>query len=358
MLEAIYHPYYVPDKHWYKTQLLLWDKIYRIVPHSVDVKFGQKRTSELWDIPEEHVPTRDIDMYDFQYFEDRKRSIKNQLKRLAENRNIRFTRDQHTYLNSAKIPEWVGGSLRKYKLRKKHRLKIWGAEHYLVREDASDFLMSCIAHRASMHSGLSPLTNKEMSCFATFGSQIGNFGKQQPSGESMRSFIAGVFQIMVPVGIERLSFEDVLDIREEYNPLRESAAQFIQIIADEFKINQIIDKARADSLVQSASQRFESEIKKFEKQSWKRVFKDWKTQSIATTLGGAATIVAGGPVEAVALGTGAAAIAIMNNVAGRKGTSKIDDTIQYFSVINERIKIYDFVDGLINHRKLVLGIPE
>ena len=111
MLEAIYHPYYVPDKNWYKTQLLLWDKIYRIVPYSVEDKFGQNKTAELWDIPKEHVPTRDIEMYDHQYFEDRKKSIINQLKKLAEVKNVGFTEDQHTYLNSAKSPDGGGGSL-------------------------------------------------------------------------------------------------------------------------------------------------------------------------------------------------------------------------------------------------------
>lgn len=356
MLEAIYHPYYVPDKNWYKTQLLLWDKIYRIVPCSVEDEFGQIKTSELWEIPEEHVPTRDIEMYDHQYFEDRKKSINNQLKKLAENRNVKFTEDQHTYLNSAKIPGWVGESLRKYKLREKEKLEIWDAEHYLVREDASDFLMSCIAHRMSMHSGASPLTNKETNCFATFGNQIGNLGEQQPSGESMNSFIASVFEMMVPVGIEKLSFKDVLDIRNEYEPLRESASKFIQNIADEFKVNQVIDKKTADSLVHSASLNFESEINKFKKQSWKRIFKDWKTQTVATTLGATASFVAGGPTAALALSVGATAIAIMNNVAGKGETSKIDDTVQYFSMINKNIEINDFAEGLINYRKLVLGI--
>ena len=356
MLEAIYHPYYIPDKNWYKTQLLLWDKIYRIVPSSVNDEFGKKKLADLWDIPEKHVLTKDIEMYDHKYFDERKKAITNQLKKLSKDKHKKYIENQHTYLNSAKIPKWVGETLKKYQLREKKLFKKWQAEHYLVREDASDFLMSCVAHRMSIYYGTSPLTDKKISCFTTFGNQIGKLGKEQPSGESMKSLIVSVFNILVPGDIEKLSFKDVLDIRTEYEALRQSATKFIKTIADEFTIEQVVDKKTAESLVKSASFKLEEEIDRFKKQTWKRIFQDWRTQSIATTLGTVASYIAGGPEIALALGSGSAFITIMNNITGKEESNAIDDTIQYFSMINRKIEINEFTEGLLNYRKFVLGI--
>lgn len=356
MLKAIYHPYYIPDKNWYKTQLLLWDKIYRIVPHSVDAEFGQSKLADLWDIPEEYVPTKDIEMSDHNYFKERKKVITNQLKSLSKDKNKNFTIDQHTYLNSAKIPEWVGETLKKYKLREKRIFNKWQANHYFVREDASDFLMSCIAHRMSIYYGISPLTDKKNSCFITFGNQIGKLAEEQPSGESMKSLIASVFNIMVPRDIARLSFKDVIEIRTEYEPLRRSATKFIETIANEFKIEKVVDRKTAESLINSASTEFEEEIIRFKKQAWKRIFNDWKTQSIAAMLGAITSYIVGGSKTALISGAGTAIIVIINHLAGIEEPSAIDETIQYFSMINKKIEINELVEDLLNYRKLVLGI--
>jgi len=352
MLEAIYHPNYVPEISWYKSQLLLWDKIYRIVPHSVEKEFGTKGLSKEWNIPECYVPTVDLCMPDYDYFDDRKLSIKRQLEELSKTHLNTFEED-YFFLNIAKIPDWVGDVLNEYQLRKKETYKEWDAEHYLVREDASDFLMSCVAHSMSIGRNTSPLTNKKMCCFATYANQIGRIGSEQPSGENLKSLIAGVFDFMVPGNIDKLSFSDVIDIRNEYNSLREAASDCIKSISDEFGLNNAIIKDRADELLKSALEKFEKEVRKFKRNTWKRVFKNWKVQTLATTLGFVGGYLAGGPDVAVAAASGSGGISILNHIAGRDEPARIAKTIQYFNKINEKIALNEYVEGLLNYRKLV-----
>ena len=71
MLEAVYHPSYRPNIEWYKTQLLLWDNIYRIIPYSVERKFGPSILASEWGVPEEIVPSIGFWTPETQYFEDR-----------------------------------------------------------------------------------------------------------------------------------------------------------------------------------------------------------------------------------------------------------------------------------------------
>ena len=355
MLEAIYHPNYIPDPIWYKSQLLLWDNIYRIIPYSVEDKFGPMQISERWNIPEEFVPTVDLQMPDFQFFEDRKRAIKKQLNEFSKENLKEYGSEDHFYLNTAKIPSWVGDSLKKYRLRKKKTLKVWGSKHYLVRDDASDFLMSCVAHGLSSNRGMSSLTNQKISCFATYANQIGKEGKEKPSGDNLKSLIAGVFDFMVPGDINKLTFKDVIEIRSEYSSLRESASNCIQSISEEFKLNEVIIKKRADDLIQSSLNKFEKEVEKFKKGVWRRIFKDWRVQTLATTMGMVSGFIAGGPAAALGIGTGAGGISILNHIAGKEEPADIGNTIQYFNKINEKIELNEFVEGLINYRKLVFG---
>ena len=355
MLEAIYHPHYVPNKTWYKTQLLLWNKIYRIIPYSVEKRFGPPAIASRWEIPEEYVPAVTLLMPHKQYFRDRERVTKNQLRELSKREIRTFNDDAHFYLNSEKIPKWVAGTLKKHGLRKKKTYVRWGSEHYLVREDAADFLMSCIAHKMSQDRAMSSLTDKQASCFATYGNQIGAQGRQQPSGESLNSLIAGVFKIMVPKEIDKLNFKDVLEIREEYKDLRIAINNILETLANDFRLCEVVDKTRANNLISHALQKFECDVEKFKKRRWRRVFKAWKVQSVGTVLGMLAGYVAGGPKTAVALVGGAAGITLMNHLAGREDPSNLDKTIQYFNNINERIEINEFVEGLINYRELVLG---
>ena len=132
MLEAIYYPSYVPDINWYKTQLLLWDSIYRIVPYSVENDFGAGRLSSLWNIPENYLRTVSFGMPDEQYFEDRKYAIVQQLKKLSEEKNDNYHNEEHFYLNTDKVPRWIGDTLLELGLRKKAKKYKWGAKHYLV----------------------------------------------------------------------------------------------------------------------------------------------------------------------------------------------------------------------------------
>lgn len=353
MLEAIYHPSYVPDKNWFKIQLLLWDKIYRIVPYSVENNFGSARIADLWNIPEEHVPIISDTIPNHKYLNDRKTVITNQLREISKNRIASFKDVEHFYLNTAKVPDWVGEKLKEFGLRSEETYDEWNAEHYLVREDASDFIMSCVAHYLGLSGGMSPLTNSELSYFATFGNQIGKLGEDKPSGENFNSFISGIFNIMIPKDIEKLDFSDVLDIRTEYSELREGARKVIQSIADEFKLNEIINEKRAKKAIIFSLDDFNKKISKFKKAKWRRAFKDWKVQSIATLLGTVAGFIAGGPTAAIAFSAGGAGISIMNQVAGKEEPSDISKLAQYFNQINRKINMKGINKELLLYRKSI-----
>lgn len=355
MLDAIYHPNYVPDITWYKTQLLLWDNIFRIIPASVNGNFGASRLAEIWDIPKEYVRSLDVTMPDKKYFNDRKLVIKNQLKYLSKKNIDVFVNDMHFYLNTAKIPTWVGDTLFEYRLRKEEISDQWGAKHYVVREDASNFLMSCVAHSIGQNNAMSPLTDNTSSCFAIYGNQIGTYGNQKPSGENLKSLITGVFDIMVPSDLDKLNFKDVLDIREKYADLRKAVSEIITSLSGEFMLPVVIEEKRANELLESALAKFNDDVDKFEKQRWRRFFKDWKTSSIATVMSVGGAVLAGGPAVAVGFGIVCGGITLMNIIAGKEEPSDIRKTVQYFNKIKEKIDHNKFLEGLINYNKIVMG---
>jgi len=202
---------------------------------------------------------------------------------------------------------------------------------------------------------MSPLTDKVLSCFATYGNQIGNFGEQKPVGGNLRSLILGIFNIMIPEKIEKLSLSDVLEIREEYSELREAATNVINRLSIEFSLRDVVDETRANKLINEALKKFENEIEKFRKKRLQRIFKDWRIQSVATILGMIGGYITGGPVAAIALATGSAGISIMNHIAGKEAPSDIQKTIQYFSEVQKKVDINEFAEGLINYRRIVLG---
>ena len=355
MLDAIYHPNYVPDITWYKTQLLLWDNIFRIVPYSVIDSFGASKLAEIWDIPEKYFRSIDLTMPDKKYFNDRKFAIKNQLLKLSKKKLDNFCDEKHFYLNSAKIPEWVGNTLLEYHLRKEKILDRWGAKHYVVREDASNFLMSCVAHSIGQNRAMSPLTDITLSCFAIYGNQIGTYGNQKPSGENLKSLIAGVFNIMVPENIDTMNFKDILEIREEYSDLRKAVSKVITSLSNEFMLHVVAEEERANELLKYALNRFNTEVNKFKNRRWRRIFKDWKTSSVATVLGAGGAFLAGGPAVAVGCAVGGAGITLMNIIAGREDPSEIQKTVQYFNKIKEKIDYNEFIEGLINYKRIVTG---
>jgi len=355
MLRAIYHPSYIPDVNWYKIQLLLWDKIYRIVPYSVESEFGKSKLAEKWNIPEEFVETFDIDVNDYKIFKHRRESIERQLKAFSKDRHNSFVNESHFLLNSQKIPGWLGDVLLKFGLRNKNKLDQWGAKHYLVRADASEFLMSCLAYQKSIDHAVSPLTNKKTSCFITYANQLGNYYSDQPPGESIKSLITGVFNFMVPEKIEKLSFQEVIDIRNEYADLRESASNYIKSLGEEFNLNKIVNKKTAKEHIDFAINKFKEDVKKFNGGALRRTFKDWKFQTIATTLGMLSGYLAGGPAVSVGIASTGASFAIMNHIAGRPKPEELENTIQYFSIINEIIDPNRLIRELNNYRAIVIG---
>ncbi len=354
MLEAIYHPTYVPEKEWFKLQLLLWDKIYRIVPYSVEKDFGPARIADLWDIDESYLPIIDNTIPSRKFLEERKATIISQLKEISKKNSESFVNAKHFYLNTEKVPDWVGEYLKEFGLRSQETYDEWGAEHYLVREDASNFIMSCLAHYLGIAKGMSPLTNHELSCFATFGNQIGRYGEDKPSGENFNSFITGVFDIMVPANIEELEFSEVLDIRNEYKDLRKGARNVLEDIAEEFKLNEIVDGKSAEEAIKNSLEEFKSQVESFNKSNWRRAFKDWKVQTIATVLGTLAGFIAGGPVAALAVSGTSGGISIMNQIAGKEEPSDIGKLTQYYSRINKTIEMKNFNEDLLKYRKAIL----
>ncbi|MBU1951055.1 MAG: hypothetical protein KJ927_20255 [Candidatus Eisenbacteria bacterium] len=179
MLDAIYYPSYLPSKEWFKTQLLLWNRIYRIVPDPMESVFGAKKISSEWGLPEEYVQTLPVAVLDMNYLNQRKRAIIKQLKWLStlkkdlpgnlpdwlvrvlkELDSEGFYTDAPFYLNTGKVPDWVGTKLLEYGLRRREKVDIYNNEHYVIRQDAAELLMSCLTHTMAAHRNMSPLTNR------------------------------------------------------------------------------------------------------------------------------------------------------------------------------------------------------
>jgi hypothetical protein len=354
MLEAIYHPYYVPDKDWFKIQLLLWDKIYRIIPYSVYDQFGDFALSEQWEIPKEYLPTIDFEMPNKIYFQERKQVIVSQLSQMAKERTGSFIDDEQFYLNSDKIPTWIAEVLLELNLREEGSIDAYKAQHYKVRTDVADFLLSCIAHGISLRNVVSPLTNIENSCFATYGNQIGFLGHDQPAGENIKLTIAGVFDLMVPNDLTKLPFTEVIKIREEYTDLRQATSRCIQGVIDKLNLEKIIDKKRSEDLINSALDEYQLEVQKFKKGWFVRTIKDWRTQSLTTILATGGGFITGGPLGALIAGGVSGGLSILTHIASDNEPSDIAKSIQYFNQINKRFEINEFAKSLAEYGNLFL----
>ncbi len=354
MLEAIYHPYYMPEKNWYKIQLLLWDNIYRIVPNSVENSFGDVALSEKWEVEPKYLQTRDVILPNEEYFNLRKDVIIKQLQKLSlVKKTHRYHTDRHYHLNINKIPNWVGEKLLDLNLRRRESVGVYGGEHYSVREDASNFLMSCLAHSFSIRENLSPLTNIQSSCFVTYGNQIGVAGQDQPEGENIKSTITGVFKYMVPKDITKLSFNEVIDIRDEYYDLRQGTRRCIEKVTEEYSLDKVIDTKRSQDLIKSAVSDYESDVEKFKKGTWRRVFKGWQLQTFGTAICTVGGYLAGGPVVASIAASLGGGISITSQIANRNESSDIDKSIQYFSKINKALNLKEFHNSFLDYENLI-----
>ncbi|MBI2417326.1 MAG: hypothetical protein HYV28_05380 [Ignavibacteriales bacterium] len=353
MLNAIYHPSYLPDMNWYKIQLLIWDNTYRIVPHSVEDKYGAQHIAGIWDLEAVYLPTKDIRLPSHDYFESRKSLMINQFKRFSKIQSQSYTNEDYFHLNTAKIPDWVATSLLEYNLRKTNTINLNSAEHYEVREDVSDYLMSCIAHYFNIQHGLSPVTDKLLNCFSIYSNQVGIHNPSESYEGALQSFISAVFNFMVPNNISYLSFKDVIEIRNEYIELRESLVRFLEIISNEFRLEQIIDPERMKELLNDAISKFKQEKLKFEKNTWRRIITDWRTQSISLLVGAFASYLSGGLTAPIYFQLGGASIRIANHMIQKNPTLPIKDSLQYFSNINQQIIHRQLISEADNYYKVI-----
>lgn len=345
MLDAIYHPHYMPNINWYKSQLLVWDKIYRIVPNSVEKKFGACALASQWDISEEYFNTIPVSIPDKDYFNNRKSTIQLQLLELSKRKINSFLDEEHFYLNSEKIPKWLGEYLLELGLRKKNIHQIWESEHYLVRKDASDILMSWLAHSMSHVRAMFPLTNVSSSYYSIYANQIGEKTRYS-AGESMNDLVTGIFNIMIPSDLSSLSFKDVIFLREEFTSLREALARTIKNLSYEFSLNRFIEINRAKELLDEALNKFSNDIERFKKQTFWRTVADWKMAALATSILTGGAFLAGGPKEALLCAGVGGVLTLLNNLGGKVEPNDIQKGIQYFCNINEKLEIEELINGL------------
>ncbi len=52
--DALFHPSYIPTESWAKVQLLLWDRLYRIVPDDMQDKFGDEYINRVFGVYPEY----------------------------------------------------------------------------------------------------------------------------------------------------------------------------------------------------------------------------------------------------------------------------------------------------------------
>ncbi|MBU1951054.1 MAG: hypothetical protein KJ927_20250 [Candidatus Eisenbacteria bacterium] len=172
----------------------------------------------------------------------------------------------------------------------------------------------------------------------------------------MKSLIAGVFEFMVPKNIDKLDFAEVVKIRDEYDDLRKGAANFIKRIADEFELERVVDEKRANELIGDATTEFKKKVEDFKRCSLRRIIKDWKTQTVATSIGMLGGYIAGGPGASVGIGIGGGVFSIINHFVGAAKSTQMEKTVRYFSVINRQIEQKEYIEGLLSYRRLVLGM--
>ncbi len=347
---TIYHPSYLPKENWAKLQLLFWDKIYRIVPYPMNNKYGDSKIEEIFKIDPKWLPAISPDGSDLQYFNDHQTSIQKAFDQIKAVANGEFNELDSFGVHPMKAPAWLFAYLEKLKLAKlsNNNDDEYTTEHHLIHPYAGELILSCLSDSIAHRRAINSITDREYNYCLTAANNINN-NRNHKQIEPIESSLAfTIFEITIPNGIEKLSFQDVIKLRNDYHDLRSAFHKTMLNFSEEYKLDQIFDEKTAKEKFEACVKDYLEEHRKFNSIKGKsiRFINDWKTQVIGISLGAIATALTGGAAVPLIFSFGGISFSAVSQILQSKAPYEENKSFQYLQKLNKAIDTKEVVKNI------------
>lgn len=354
----LYYPSYLPNPDWLKLQLLLWDSVHRIVPQAMQQQYGDECVSERLGIDPKWAPAVSPNYSDLSYFDRHRPSIEMAFRQIRATASPDYESAEALYgVHPQKAPEWVFQALFDLGLGNKEpeKHRRWTEEHYMVHPEAGKLILSCLASNVAHRRNFAPITNEESQFYLTAANEVNRTLSDRKNSSMTASLGMLVLKTLVPTNLHRLSFADVISLRDEYGDLRRAFHSVITKITDKFGLEKIIDKDQANATLEECVSEYTKEYDRFNSVTRKtiRTITDWKTQSSAASVGALGAYLAGGPLGAVIFTLGAAGFALAGMLLSDKEKSDMTKSFHYIQRLDEEM---DLKRNLFAIKPLVRGV--
>lgn len=334
----LYYPSYVPNENWLKLQLLFWDSVARIVPNGMQDQYGDKFIHEQFGIDPKLSPALSPGYSDLGYFDTNRKSIEKAFHAIR-NTHKTFKPSMSAYgVHPSKAPDWVFETLIGLKLCQKtpEQHDGWVEEHYMMNPDAGNLILSCLASNVAARRNFAPVTDQSNLFYLTAANEVNRTLSDRQNSSVTASLGILVLQTLVPATLNKLSFADIISIRDSYGELREAFHGVVSETSNRFGLEKIVDMAEAKKQLDQCADKYIKEYKLFNSKIRRtmRTVSDWKTQSFAISLGALGTYLAAGPAGAVVISIGSAALGLAGILSSNKEKTDVTRSFHYIQKIN------------------------
>jgi hypothetical protein len=352
---ALYHPHYVPDIELLKTQLLLWDQLYRIVPESMISNYGDGYIKSKFNINPSLCPFVSPTYEDLSYFDKYQYSIEKAFDQIAAVPESRFMAYQDCIgIHPEKAPEWVFDYLINKKLARKEKEKRegWFEEHYVVHPEAGRLVLSCLGASIAKRQDYQLITDRNNSFYLTAANEINGYIDSRSKMSILGTLAAMILKTIIPQGISTIPFELIIKLRNDYSDLKIAFHKVVKRIINE--LDNDIDIKTAEEKIRSSCDDYLRAYREFSSIRSKtlRFIKNWKTQSFGISLGILGNITSSGSKTSLLLGIGSVSVSIVGIVF----PGRLNEQQKSFRFLQSMQHLFKPTDQILGLKPFLVGI--
>ena len=307
LFEVLYYPFFEPTEIWLRRYLLVYDKVWSVVPKDANFRpsRGIAEIAEL--IPnsfETISPTEDdktSEKIDIDRLEKAFKLISAGKKNMVNRKELVLRIDTHnggleiaghTLLHSDKITHNIFNLLNKYNLINKKAKDVVTSvnsdinDYMVVDVAAANLIVSNLADRIAQRRAFSTITDQEIPFMVSSLDSI----QQKTSTTKVRTMLASmVLKFEIPEDIGSLNHRRYKELRDSYCDIRETFHSVIMNINNLYQLDQISDQNVLHEKIVGVTRNFDSEVQKYKKSIAGKKVKRWAPLGIGSlaTIGGA-----------------------------------------------------------------------
>lgn len=339
--DALYQPSYFPELAWLKTKLLLWDRIFRIVPYEMQDKYGDEFIEKEFGIDPSILPMESPNLGDLSGFEWKKDILRNAFAKIAMKKTNRMANQREFGIHPQKAPDWLFEMLDEFGLARdvSTSRNEWEAQHRMVHDEAGKLVLSCLGDQMASRRGLDQLTDHDLSFYVNSAGEV-VIPDKVIAETSLEALLAlAVFKIRVPKDIIYLPMAKVMELRKEYTELRHAFHGAILSLSTAHDLKGTVEPKFARKAINVCLEDFTEKEKKFNKSRPIKIISDWRVQSLGVMLGTIGATIAGGPAAGLIVGIGGAAIQLAHIISNPTKPSDFEKSFKYLQKLNENVEI-------------------